>query len=157
MKTLTESKKYPRLVFENEGENENNKKFISSENDIFSHKESKDTCKINDSLIELEEEENEFIILFFSFLNKDLYEIKNETLSGYYQKAFCSLINQIRIEVLYLLSLLKKFKIITYVFKNERIIKNILNNLHLMSIQRILSEILIPSIDYIEESIYQVI
>lgn len=45
---------------------------------------------------------------------------------------------------------------ITYIFKNEKIIKNILNNLKQYSIKKILSEILISSIDNLDENGYLV-
>lgn len=69
------------------------------------HKSSKDTCELNDQKYEpndLEEDENEFMIIFFSFVNYEDNRQLNDTLCGYFQKVFSCLIIQIRREVILL-------------------------------------------------------
>lgn len=100
------------LILNGEEEFENIKKYSFMDSCVFSHKESKETCRLIDqkvsSINDFEEDENEFMVLFFSVLNKDIFEMKNSTLCGYFQKVFCALMTQIRGEVLSIRFFLKK-------------------------------------------------
>jgi len=97
--TITENKKFQRALSAEEEFEILNKKFSNHLEDTIVHKLSKETYKLSDqritSIKDLEEEENENLSMFFSFLNKeDCYPL-NDTLCGYFQKVFFGLISQI--------------------------------------------------------------
>lgn len=117
LRTIVDSRKFQR---ENSSADEDfdkfeflNKKLTDVNEDQILHKASKETCKLQDQQIEsmndLDDEDNEFLILFFSGINYENCMLKNETVCGYFQKTFSALLCQIRGEVLF-------FKIFVFYF-----------------------------------------